>query len=119
MPVDVVAIVTPVPGKEARVEEILKELISKVEQNEPDVARYIAYKSQNAEGATEYVFTERYVPAPISFDPSKDNAKTLALTRFFPIKGTRTRQHSRHIWARNISMRLARNSERRVWWLRA
>jgi quinol monooxygenase YgiN len=67
MPVDVVAIATPVPGKEARMEEILKELISKVEQNEPDVAKYIAYKSQNAEGATEYVFIERYVPALVYF----------------------------------------------------
>lgn len=71
MPVDVVAIVTPAPGKEARIEEILKDLISKVEQNEPDVARYIAYKSKNAEGATEYIFTERYATAPISLDPSQ------------------------------------------------
>lgn len=63
MPVDVVAIVSPVPGKEARVEEILKELISKVETDEPDVSRYIAYKSKNAEGATEYIFTERYASA--------------------------------------------------------
>jgi quinol monooxygenase YgiN len=65
MPVEVVAIVSPVPGKEARVEEILKELIAAVEKNEPDVLRYRAYKSQNAEGATEYVFTERYVPLAI------------------------------------------------------
>lgn len=60
MVLDIVAIVTPAPGKEARVEEILKELTGKVEQNEPEVAKYMAYKTQNAEGATEYVFVERY-----------------------------------------------------------
>lgn len=64
MVLDIVAIVTPAPGKEARVEEILKELTGKVEQNEPEVAKYMAYKTQNAEGATEYVFVERYVPRP-------------------------------------------------------
>ena len=61
MVVDVVAIVSPAPGKEARLEELLKDLTGKVEQNEPDVAKYMAYKTQNAEGATEYVFVERYV----------------------------------------------------------
>jgi quinol monooxygenase YgiN len=64
MVLDIVAIVTPAPGKEARVEEILKDLTAKVEQHEPDVAKYMAYKSQNAEGATEYVFVERYVMLP-------------------------------------------------------
>jgi hypothetical protein len=56
---DVVAIVSPAPGKEARVDEILKDLIAKVEKDEPDVAKYTLYKTQNAEGATEFVFVER------------------------------------------------------------
>jgi quinol monooxygenase YgiN len=61
MPLDVVAIITPAPGKEARLEEVLKELTGDVEKNEPDVAKYRAYKTQNAEGVTQYVFIERYV----------------------------------------------------------
>lgn len=71
MVLDIVAIVTPAPGKEARVEEILKDLTAKVEQHEPDVAKYMAYKTQNAEGATEYLFVERYVPpVPLYLNPS-------------------------------------------------
>ena len=71
MVLDIVAIVTPAPGKEARVEEILKDLTAKVEQHEPDVAKYMAYKTQNAEGATEYLFVERYVPpVPLYLKPS-------------------------------------------------
>lgn len=61
MVLDIVAIVTPATGKEARVEEIIKDLSAKVKQNEPDVAKYMSYKTQSAEGATEYVFVERYV----------------------------------------------------------
>jgi hypothetical protein len=61
MPLDVVAIITPAAGKEPRLEELLKELTGDVEKNEPDVAKYRAYKTQNAEGATQYVFIERYV----------------------------------------------------------
>lgn len=61
------AIVSPAPGKEARVEEILKDLIAKVEKNEPDVAKYMSYKIQNAEGAWEFVFVEWSVQQPLSF----------------------------------------------------
>jgi hypothetical protein len=61
MPLNVTAIVTPTPGKEARVEELIKELTAKVEKNEPDVEKYFCFKTTNAEGVVEYVFQERYV----------------------------------------------------------
>jgi hypothetical protein len=60
MTVNVVAIATPAPGKEARLGELIKNLIESVEKNEPDVERYLCSIAKNAEGVTEYVFQERY-----------------------------------------------------------
>ncbi|KAF2431125.1 hypothetical protein EJ08DRAFT_199537 [Tothia fuscella] len=60
MVLNVVAIVTPAPGKESEVEEVIKELTANVEKYEKDVLKYKAYKTTNAEGATEYVFQEIY-----------------------------------------------------------
>ncbi len=60
MVLNVVAIVTPAPGKEERVKEILVQLAKDVEKHESDVARYVPHKIIGAEGATEFVVVERY-----------------------------------------------------------
>lgn len=81
MVLDVVAIIVPAEGKEARLEEILKELTGNVEKHEPDVAKYSAYKTQNADGAIEYVFIERYVDKLIPGFAQLSKAQILNLLR--------------------------------------
>jgi quinol monooxygenase YgiN len=70
MSFNITAIVTPTPGKESRVEELIKDLTAKVEKNEANVERYMCYKTKNAEGVVEFVFHERYVNP--SFKPSEN-----------------------------------------------
>ena len=58
-PVNVVAIVTPAPGKESKVESILADLAKKVEQHESGVERYQPYKQVGDGAGTEFVVVER------------------------------------------------------------
>jgi len=60
MVVNIVAILSPASGKEARVEELVRNLTSEVEKTEPNVEKYIAFKRKTADGLTEFVFQERY-----------------------------------------------------------
>jgi hypothetical protein len=60
MSINIVAIATCAPGKEARLDELVKNLTESVEKNEPNVEKYLCSKSKNAEGVVEYVFQERY-----------------------------------------------------------
>jgi hypothetical protein len=60
MAINILAIATPAPGKEARLEELIKNLTDGVEKNEADVERYLCYKTKDAQGVVEYVFQERY-----------------------------------------------------------
>ena len=59
MVLNIVAIVSPAPGKEKRIEEILAGLAGNVHKHEKDVHRYVAHKVVGAEGAQEFVVVER------------------------------------------------------------
>ncbi|MCJ1410889.1 hypothetical protein MMC19_004976 [Ptychographa xylographoides] len=55
--VDLVAILTPAPGKKDRVEELMLDLTKQVYKNEPDVLRY---RLNYQEDTGEFVVIERY-----------------------------------------------------------
>ena len=60
---EIVAIVTSANGKEAELEELLKEVTSGVEKYEPDVEKYLAYKvmgRRHTDRPTEFVVIERF-----------------------------------------------------------
>lgn len=46
--VDVIAIISPAPGKEARVEELLRDMTQKVHDKEPGALRYHLHKDVNS-----------------------------------------------------------------------
>ena len=68
MVLNVVAIVTPAPGKEHRVQEILVDLAANVKKHESDVSRYVPHKVVGRDGTPEFVVVERYEKF---FNPSK------------------------------------------------
>jgi quinol monooxygenase YgiN len=59
MPLDVVAIITCAPGKEAEGEALMSELAAKVTANEPGCLSYKPYKRVGSEGESKYVVVER------------------------------------------------------------
>ncbi|KAL2063897.1 hypothetical protein VTL71DRAFT_4391 [Oculimacula yallundae] len=60
MSVQVVAILTPAPGKEARLKELLTSLAENVHKNEKDVSKYQLFEQYNAEGVNCLVVEETY-----------------------------------------------------------
>lgn len=58
--IHVVAIITPAPGKEARVGELLKDLANNVKKNESDVSKYQLFEQINGEGTNVFVVEETY-----------------------------------------------------------
>lgn len=61
MPIDVVAIVTPTKGKEARLKELIVDFATWVQQHEGEVSRYEVYEQIGEHAGVEFVFVERYV----------------------------------------------------------
>lgn len=59
MPVDIVAIISPVAGKESEAETLLNELAAKIVADEPGAIRYKPYKQVGQDGATKFVVVER------------------------------------------------------------
>lgn len=59
MPFDIVAIVTPAPGKEARLEEIMVEFTKLVTDTEQKTIRYQPYKQVGEGQGNELVVIER------------------------------------------------------------
>ncbi|KAL9094987.1 MAG: hypothetical protein Q9165_002589 [Trypethelium subeluteriae] len=57
--IEVVAILSPKPGKEARVEQLLLEFSAHAKENEPDTLRYHVHR-QIKKDAPEYVVIETY-----------------------------------------------------------
>ncbi|KAL5323041.1 hypothetical protein ACEPPN_007569 [Leptodophora sp. 'Broadleaf-Isolate-01'] len=60
MSVQVVAILTPAPGKESRLKELLIGLAEKVSKNEKDVSKYQVFEQFNSEGVNVLVVEETY-----------------------------------------------------------
>ena len=61
MALDIVAIITAAPGKEAEVEKVLNELAAGVKENEPKTQRYKPYKvvsKEEGEGS-KFIMIER------------------------------------------------------------
>lgn len=58
-PINVVAIMTPAPGKEDRLKSLIGELTTKVHDNEPNVSRYMATEAKDKDGL-KIVFIEQY-----------------------------------------------------------
>lgn len=63
MPIDVVAIVTPTKGKEARLKELIVDFATWVQQHEGEVSRYEVYEQIGEHAGVEFVFVERYKDA--------------------------------------------------------
>jgi hypothetical protein len=61
MPIDVVVIVSPALGKEARMEELLIWLAAEIKKDEPGLTRLQWYRQVDGEGegATDFVCTEQ------------------------------------------------------------
>jgi hypothetical protein len=61
MPVDIVAIVSPAPGKEARMEELLLWLSGEIKKDEPGLTRLQWYRQIDGEGegSTDFVCIEQ------------------------------------------------------------
>ncbi len=59
MALDIVAIMTAAPGKEAAVEELLNTLANGVKDGEPKTTRYKPYSRIDEEGSREFVMIER------------------------------------------------------------
>jgi hypothetical protein len=56
MPIDVIVIVSPKPGKEPRIHELADYLVNSVKAHEPDVSEYQAYRTTgDEEGTVDYV----------------------------------------------------------------
>lgn len=56
--IHVVAILTPAPGKEARLRDLLTNLANIVKDKEPEVSRYQLFEEQNAQGGNVFVVEE-------------------------------------------------------------
>ncbi|CZR70292.1 uncharacterized protein PAC_20194 [Phialocephala subalpina] len=56
--VHVVAIITPAPGKEARVRELLSGLADNVKKHESDVSKYHLFEQYNGQGGNVFVVEE-------------------------------------------------------------
>ncbi|TGO60215.1 hypothetical protein BCON_0037g00150 [Botryotinia convoluta] len=59
-PVHCLATVTPAPGKEARLREIITDLANKVEKNEQAVRKYQAFEQHDGEKGNVFVLQEIY-----------------------------------------------------------
>ncbi|KAG4026287.1 hypothetical protein MFRU_042g00160 [Monilinia fructicola] len=59
-PVHCTAIITPAPGKEARLREILTELANKVEKHEKEVSTYQIFEQYDGENGNVFVAHELY-----------------------------------------------------------
>ncbi|KAB8293046.1 hypothetical protein EYC80_007406 [Monilinia laxa] len=59
-PVHCVAIVTPAPGKEARLREILTELGNNIEKHEKEVSTYQVFEQYDGENGNVFVVRELY-----------------------------------------------------------
>ncbi|KAH7383085.1 hypothetical protein BKA64DRAFT_176823 [Cadophora sp. MPI-SDFR-AT-0126] len=60
MSIQVVAIITPAAGKEARLKELLTGLAEKVSKNEKDVSKYQIFEQFNGENGNVFVVEETY-----------------------------------------------------------
>ncbi|KAH8598106.1 hypothetical protein B0O99DRAFT_507121 [Bisporella sp. PMI_857] len=58
--IDLIAVITPKPGKEDRVVELLKEMAVFVKENEPDVLRYHINVETKKSGEQEVIMLETY-----------------------------------------------------------
>lgn len=61
MVLDVIVIITPAKGKEARVEELIGQQVEGIRQNEPGVLFDRCYKRADLDDGTEFVIVQRYV----------------------------------------------------------
>ncbi|TGO42145.1 hypothetical protein BHYA_0012g00610 [Botrytis hyacinthi] len=59
-PIHCLATVTPAPGKEARLREIITDLTNKVEKNEQAVRKYQAFEQYGGEKGNVFVIQEIY-----------------------------------------------------------
>ncbi|KAF7943509.1 hypothetical protein EAE96_011432 [Botrytis aclada] len=59
-PLHALAIITPAPGKEARLREVMIELGKKVEENEQGVLRYQSFEQYDGEKGNVFVVQEIY-----------------------------------------------------------
>lgn len=60
MAIEIIAIITPAPGKFDRAMEVLSTCAEGVKNNEPTAMKYKPYKSKNAEGQDVIVMLEAY-----------------------------------------------------------
>ena len=60
MAIEIIAIITPAPGKFDRAMEVLSTCAEGVKNNEPIALKYKPYKSTNAEGQDVIVMLEAY-----------------------------------------------------------
>ncbi|KAH7369566.1 hypothetical protein BKA65DRAFT_443950 [Rhexocercosporidium sp. MPI-PUGE-AT-0058] len=60
MSIQVVAILTPAPGKADRLKELLTGLADNVSKNEKDVSKYQIFEQFNSEGVNVFVVEETY-----------------------------------------------------------
>ncbi|KUJ14981.1 uncharacterized protein LY89DRAFT_589396 [Mollisia scopiformis] len=58
--VHVVAIITPAPGKETRVRELLSGLADNVKKHETDVSKYQLFEQYDGQGGNVFVVEEIY-----------------------------------------------------------
>jgi len=58
--VHVVAIITPRPGKEARIKELLTELANNVKENEPGAIKYEVFEEYDGKEGNKIVVIEIY-----------------------------------------------------------
>ena len=58
MAIEIIAIITPAPGKFDRAMEVLSTCAEGVKNNEPTAMKYKPYKSKNAEGQDVIVMLE-------------------------------------------------------------
>jgi quinol monooxygenase YgiN len=61
MAIDMIAVITPAPGSEATVEEVLNTLAVAVKGKEPGTLKYVPHKTVAEDGTVEFVITERHV----------------------------------------------------------
>ncbi|KAF7912159.1 uncharacterized protein EAF01_001180 [Botrytis porri] len=59
-PVHCLATITPAPGKEARLRELITDLANKVEKNEPAVRKYQAFQQYDGEQGSVFIVQETY-----------------------------------------------------------
>jgi hypothetical protein len=61
MVIDVVATISPIPGKEARVQELISRQIANTREHEPNMLTHQSYKFVGSGGTTEFVVIQRQV----------------------------------------------------------